>query len=61
MAAPERVATKRAYGYANALSGHESARVSVAVIVTEPLTTNETWHAFAPGELRVFVEGTPLN
>ncbi len=33
----------------------------VAVIVTEPLTTNETWHAFAPGELQVFVEGTPLR
>ena len=33
----------------------------VAVIVTEPLTTNETWHAFAPGELKVFVEGAPLG
>ncbi|WP_119156015.1 class II glutamine amidotransferase [Caldimonas tepidiphila] len=31
----------------------------VAVIVTEPLTTNETWTAFAPGELKVFVEGEP--
>ena len=29
----------------------------VAVIVTEPLTTNETWCAFAPGELRVFEGG----
>jgi len=29
----------------------------VAVIVTEPLTSNETWQAFAPGELKVFVDG----
>lgn len=32
----------------------------VAVIVTEPLTTNETWHAFSAGELRVFVDGAAL-
>jgi predicted glutamine amidotransferase len=32
----------------------------VAVIVTEPLTTNEQWTAFAPGELKVFVDGMPL-
>jgi len=32
----------------------------VAVVVTEPLTRDETWHAFAPGELRVFVDGMPL-
>jgi predicted glutamine amidotransferase len=29
----------------------------VAVIATEPLTANETWVPFAPGELRVFVDG----
>ena len=29
----------------------------VAVVVTAPLTTNETWTQFAPGELRVFVDG----
>ena len=29
----------------------------VAVIVTEPLTHDETWLPFAPGELRVFVDG----
>jgi len=29
----------------------------VAVIATEPLTNNETWQAFAPGELKVFVDG----
>ncbi len=31
----------------------------VAIIVTEPLTTNERWTAFAPGELRLFVDGAP--
>ena len=30
----------------------------VAVVVTAPLTTNETWTAFAPGELKVFEAGT---
>lgn len=29
----------------------------VAVVATEPLTTNEAWTAFAPLELRVFVDG----
>ena len=29
----------------------------VAVVVTAPLTTNEVWTAFAPGELKVFVDG----
>jgi len=29
----------------------------VAVVVTQPLTANEAWVAFAPGELRVFVDG----
>jgi len=31
----------------------------VAVIVTQPLTTNETWTQFSPGELKVFVDGLP--
>jgi predicted glutamine amidotransferase len=31
----------------------------VAVIVTEPLTTDEHWTAFAPGELKLFVDGLP--
>ncbi len=31
----------------------------VAVIVTEPLTADEPWTAFAPGELKVFVNGAP--
>ena len=33
----------------------------VAIIVTEPLTTNETWHAFTSGEMKVFVDGEPVN
>jgi predicted glutamine amidotransferase len=32
----------------------------VAIIVTEPLTTNETWTQFAQGELKVFVDGAPV-
>ena len=32
----------------------------VALVVTEPLTRNETWTAFAPGELKVFVAGAPV-
>lgn len=31
----------------------------VAVIATEPLTADERWTAFAPGELRVFRDGAP--
>jgi glutamine amidotransferase len=31
----------------------------VAIIVTEPLTTNETWTDFRPGELKVFIDGLP--
>jgi glutamine amidotransferase len=33
-------------------------RDRVTVVATEPMTANEPWHAFAPGELRVFVGGT---
>jgi len=29
----------------------------VAIVVTEPLTRDEPWQAFAPGELRVFEDG----
>ena len=32
----------------------------VAVIVTEPLTADEPWQAFLPGELKVFVGGEPV-
>ena len=31
----------------------------VAIIVTTPLTTNETWTDFAEGELKLFVDGWP--
>ncbi len=30
----------------------------VAVVVTAPLTTDEAWTAFEPGEVKVFVDGT---
>jgi glutamine amidotransferase len=30
----------------------------LAIVVTEPLTTNEDWVAMLPGELKVFVGGT---
>jgi len=33
----------------------------VAIIVTEPLTTNETWTSFQPGELKVFIDGLPQD
>jgi len=32
----------------------------VAVVVTEPLTRDEAWTEFAPGELKVFAGGAPL-
>jgi glutamine amidotransferase len=33
----------------------------VAIIVTEPLTANETWTQFNTGELKVFIEGEPVG
>ena len=33
---------------------HTNASDRVAVVVSAPLTTNEHWTAFAPGELKVF-------
>ena len=36
---------------------HTSAHDKVAVVVSAPLTTNESWLAFAPGELKVFEGG----
>jgi len=39
---------------------HTTPQDRVAVIVTQPLTTDEAWTAFVPGELRVFVDGAPL-
>jgi glutamine amidotransferase len=32
----------------------------VAVITTDPLTRNEQWHAFCPGELILFKDGQPI-
>jgi len=32
----------------------------VAVVATEPLTSDEAWRAFVPGELRVFAGGVEL-
>ncbi len=39
---------------------HTSASDRVAMVATAPLTTNEAWTAFAPGELKVFVDGSLL-
>ncbi len=36
---------------------HTTPHDRVAVVVTAPLTTNEEWTAFEPGELHVFVDG----
>jgi glutamine amidotransferase len=33
----------------------------VAVVATEPLTADEAWQPFAPGELQVFVDGTAAH
>ncbi|WP_139851096.1 class II glutamine amidotransferase [Acinetobacter pullicarnis] len=33
----------------------------VAVITTEPLTHNEHWHSFLPGELILFKDGKPVQ
>ncbi|MFM2348079.1 MAG: hypothetical protein RL654_2832 [Pseudomonadota bacterium] len=40
---------------------HTTPQDRVAVVVTEPLTTNEAWVALAPGELAVFVDGDRLG
>jgi glutamine amidotransferase len=36
---------------------HTSPDDKIAVVVTAPLTVNETWTQFQPGELKVFVDG----
>jgi predicted glutamine amidotransferase len=33
----------------------------IAVIATEPLTDNETWVKFAPGQLLAFQDGAPIS
>jgi predicted glutamine amidotransferase len=39
---------------------HTSPEDKVAVVVTAPLTVNEHWTQFRPGELKVFVDGQAL-
>ena len=41
-------------------SAHTTPQDRVAVVVTEPLTSNEDWRALQAGELAVFVEGRRL-
>jgi glutamine amidotransferase len=36
---------------------HTSVRDRVAVVVTQPLTTDEAWMTFEPGRLYAFVDG----
>ncbi|MFY7942803.1 MAG: class II glutamine amidotransferase, partial [Burkholderiaceae bacterium] len=43
------------------LSKHNSMNDVISVIATQPLTTNENWQAFLPGELRVFVDGRSVD
>jgi glutamine amidotransferase len=38
-------------------ASHTTPSDRVAIIATEPLTADEAWTAFAPGELKVFVDG----
>ncbi|MDP9046453.1 MAG: class II glutamine amidotransferase [Pseudomonadota bacterium] len=40
---------------------HTAPTDRVAVIVTEPLTRDEAWVTFQPGELRAFVDGAPVG
>ncbi len=59
----------RQYPFAEAVLSDEDMKVDfsevttpndrVAVIVTAPLTTNEKWTQFKPGELKVFIDGSP--
>ena len=39
---------------------HTAPTDRAAIVVTEPLTRDEAWVAFAPGELRVFEGGEPM-
>ena len=41
-------------------SAHTTPSDRVAVVVTQPLTTNEAWRAMGPGEMAVFVDGCRL-
>jgi predicted glutamine amidotransferase len=59
---------ERKHPFANATLSDEDLSVNfaehtrvtdrVAVVVTAPLTSNESWTPFAPGEVKVFVDGS---
>ncbi|WP_442975289.1 class II glutamine amidotransferase, partial [Salmonella enterica] len=40
---------------------HTTPEDRVIVVVTEPLTADEAWQAFLPGELKVFQDGRLLD
>jgi predicted glutamine amidotransferase len=40
---------------------HTTAQDRIAVVVTEPLTTNESWVPFAPGEIRAYENGALVH
>ncbi len=40
---------------------HTTPSDRVAVVATTPLTCDEQWTEFAPGELKVFVDGAPID
>ncbi|NRR32013.1 class II glutamine amidotransferase [Oxalobacteraceae bacterium] len=42
-------------------SKHNHLDDRIAIIATEPLTSNEDWTAFTPGELRLFVGGEAID
>lgn len=42
-------------------AAHTSAQDRVAIIATEPLTRDEPWVAFRPGELKVFIGGELMS
>ena len=54
---PEQARHRGANQFADTLTTGTQPTDRVAVVVTAPLTTNEHWVAFAPGELKVFVGG----
>ncbi|MCB2041075.1 MAG: class II glutamine amidotransferase, partial [Rhodoferax sp.] len=41
------------------LSEHNGPEDRLAIVVTEPLTTNEAWTALEPGQFITFVQGCP--
>ncbi|WP_374403581.1 class II glutamine amidotransferase [Niveibacterium sp.] len=40
------------------LARHNHLDDRISVIATQPLTRGEAWHAFAPGETKIFIRGT---